>query len=154
MNQTNVQRTAIVPYSPAQMYALVNDVTAYPRFLPWCRSAKVLSKKDNELCASIEFAKGSLRKSFSTCNSMKPNKEIMIKLKEGPFKQLYGTWLFTDMDGHGTKIAFSLSFQFANRLIEVAIGPIFNHIANTMVDAFCKRASQVYGIKNIKHHSK
>lgn len=145
MHNTIVQRSAIVPYSPKQMFSLVNDVSSYPRFLPWCRSAKVLSFNGEKMCAEIEFAKGGVRKSFSTCNLLSPDNRIEIQLREGPFRNLNGIWTFSDIQGQGTKVNLELSFAFANRLIEMAIGPVFNYIANNMVDAFCKRASQLYG---------
>ena len=127
------------------MFALVNDIESYPRFLPWCRSTQILSRTDDEVRASIEMAKGALHKSFTTCNRLQHNKMIEIRLIEGPFQRLEGYWRFQYLDVQACKISLDMEFEFANTVLSVAVGPVFNQIANSLVDAFCKRAVQVYG---------
>jgi ribosome-associated toxin RatA of RatAB toxin-antitoxin module len=127
------------------MFALVNDIESYPRFLPWCRSTQILSRTDDEVRASIEMAKGALHKSFTTCNRLQHNKMIEIRLIEGPFQRLEGYWRFQCLDVQACKISLDMEFEFANTLLSVAVGPVFNQIANSLVDAFCNRAVQVYG---------
>lgn len=144
---TTISKNALVPYSTTEMYELVNDVASYERFLPWCRSSEVLSQNEDELRATIEIAHGSLHKSFTTCNRLQKNKMIEMRLEKGPFKHLEGFWRF-DMLGEGEracKISLDLDFEFSNRLVGMAMGPIFSQIANTLVDAFSKRAVEVYG---------
>ena len=141
-----ISRNALVPYSVEEMYKLVEDVESYPEFLPWCKSTEVLSRNDQEVKASIEIAKGALNKSFTTINRMQQNKMIEMRLLKGPFKHLEGFWRFDALkQNDASKISFDLDFEFESKLIAFAVGSIFNQIANTMVDAFTKRAIEVYG---------
>ena len=141
-----ISRNALVPYSVEEMYKLVEDVESYPEFLPWCKSTEVLSRTDQEVKASIEIAKGALNKSFTTINRMQQNKMIEMRLLKGPFKHLEGFWRFDALkQNDASKISFDLDFEFESKLIAFAVGSIFNQIANTMVDAFTKRAIEVYG---------
>lgn len=141
-----ISRNALVPYSVEEMYRLVEDVEAYPDFLPWCRSTAVLERNEQQVKASIEIAKGALNKSFTTINRMQHNKMIEMRLIEGPFKHLEGFWRFDALkDTSACKISLDLDFEFESKLIAFAVGAVFNQIANTMVDAFCKRAVEVYG---------
>ena len=115
-------------------------------FLPWCRSTAVLERNEQQVKASIEIAKGALNKSFTTINRMQHNKMIEMRLIEGPFKHLEGFWRFDALkDANACKISLDLDFEFESKLIAFAVGAVFNQIANTMVDAFCKRAVEVYG---------
>lgn len=133
-------------YSPEEMYNLVNDVAAYPDFLPWCKSAHIISESDDMIEASVEIAKGSLNKSFSTRNLLQKNKIIEMKLLEGPFKHLEGFWRFIPLkDPSACKVTLDLEFEFESKLIGLAAGPVFSKIANTLVDSFSKRAVDVYG---------
>ncbi|HHJ12508.1 MAG TPA: type II toxin-antitoxin system RatA family toxin [Chromatiales bacterium] len=143
---THIHRHAIVPYSPAQMFALVDDVRAYPEFLPWCGSARELHRDEDEGEAAVEIAKGSVRKTFTTRNRLQKDKMIEMRLVSGPFKHLEGFWRFEPLgEGQACKVSLDLDFEFANRLLSMAIGPVFNAIANSLVDAFVKRARAVYG---------
>lgn len=141
-----ISRQSLVMYSPAEMYDLVNDINAYPEFLPWCRSSEVISETEDAIEASVEIAKGSLNKSFSTRNLLQKNKMIEMKLLEGPFKHLEGYWRFNPLkDPTACKVTLDLEFEFNSKLMEIAVGPIFSKIANTLVDSFSKRAISVYG---------
>lgn len=142
---TTINKSALVAYSAAQMYALVNDVDAYATFLPWCRSSKVLSRDEDVIRATVEIAHGSLHKSFTTRNRLQRDKMIEMRLEEGPFKRLDGFWRFDVLGGQACKVSLDLEFEFNNRLVGLAMGPIFSQIANSLVDAFSKRAVDVYG---------
>ncbi len=143
---TLISRNALVPYSVEEMYALVDDIESYAMFLPWCKSTEVLSRDDNEVQASIEIARGALNKSFTTLNRLQKNKMIEMRLLKGPFKHLQGYWRFDALkDKSASKISLDLEFEFESKLIAFAVGPVFNQIGNSMVDAFCKRAVEVYG---------
>jgi len=133
-------------YSPAEMYDLVNDVEAYPEFLPWCKSSEVISATEDVIEARVEIAKGSLNKSFATRNLLQKNKMIEMKLLEGPFKHLEGFWRFNPLKNPGAcKVTLDLEFEFESKLVGLAVGPVFSKIANTLVDSFGKRAVIVYG---------
>ncbi|MGM0594322.1 MAG: type II toxin-antitoxin system RatA family toxin [Pseudomonadota bacterium] len=142
---TTISKNALVPYSAAQMFDLVNDIEAYQDFLPWCRSSEVLSQDADEIRATIEIAHGSLHKAFTTCNRLQKNKMIEMRLVKGPFKHLEGFWRFDKLDEQACKVSLDLDFEFSNKLIGMAMGPIFSQIANSLVDAFSKRAVDVYG---------
>lgn len=143
---TQIQRHAIVPYSAEQMFALVDDVSSYPDFLPWCTKAHELERTPDTLKASVELTKGHLRKSFTTLNENQQGQRIRLKLIEGPFKSLNGDWHFEALqNGQACKVSLNLQFEFSNRLLKMTIGPIFNAIGNSLVDAFVTRAKQVYG---------
>ena len=141
----SVSRNALVPYSAANMFVLVNDIQSYPQFLPWCRSVNIISQSDDEIRATLEMAKGAFSKSFSTCNRLQPNKMVEIRLLDGPFRHLEGFWRFQPLDENACKVSLDLEFEFSSRLLQASVGPLFSQITDTMVDAFCKRARQVYG---------
>ncbi|MEJ2059589.1 MAG: type II toxin-antitoxin system RatA family toxin [Gammaproteobacteria bacterium] len=142
---TTISRSALVTYSPAQMFALVDDVESYSVFLPWCHSSRVIKRDDDEVMAAIELAKGAVRKTFTTCNRLQKDKMIEMRLVEGPFKHLEGFWRFDGLQDVGCKVSLDLDFEFSSRLLSMTVGPVFNSIANSLVDAFVKRAQEVYG---------
>lgn len=142
---TCINKSALIPYSAEQMFELVADVESYEEFLPWCGSSKVLSSNDDKVTGQIEVRHTGLNKTFTTLNRMQKNKMIEMRLLEGPFKHLQGFWRFDALAENGCKISLDLEFEFSNKLVSMAFGPVFSQIANTMVDAFCKRASEVYG---------
>jgi ribosome-associated toxin RatA of RatAB toxin-antitoxin module len=142
---TTIQKSALVPYTAEEMYALVADVEAYPAFLPWCGGARVLSREADTVVAVIEIAYGSLRQSFTTRNRSVPGEQLEMQLLDGPFRQLQGQWRFHALDPSASKISFHLEFEFSNKLIGFAVGPAFSAIGNTMVDSFRQRAEAVYG---------
>ena len=142
---TTISKNALVPYSAREMYDLVNDIGSYERFLPWCRSSEILSQGEDEIRATIEIAHGSLHKAFTTCNRLQKNKMVEMRLEKGPFKHLEGFWRFDPLGERACKVSLDLDFEFSNKLIGMAMGPIFSQIANSLVDAFSKRAVEVYG---------
>ena len=142
---TTINKSALVPYSAGEMFALVNDIGAYSQFLPWCRSSTIIEQGEDELRATIEIAHGSLHKSFTTKNRLQQDKMIEMRLEQGPFKHLEGFWRFDVLGDRACKVSLDLDFEFSNRLIGMAMGPVFSQIANSLVDAFSKRAVDVYG---------
>jgi len=141
-----IKRSALINYSAEEMYKLVNDVDSYAKFLPWCRSSAVLSESETEMRASVEIAKGVLNKTFTTQNSLTKNSRIGMQLVDGPFSQLQGFWLFEPLKTEGaSRVNLELEFEFDNAMMSLAAKPIFTQIANSLVDAFCKRATEVYG---------
>lgn len=139
-----IKKSAVVPYTPAQMFDLVNTIEDYPKFIPWCAGSQVLSRNADEIQARLDFAKGGMHKSFATCNRLQPNKMIEIRLLNGPFRQLEGFWRFDDLDD-GCRVMLDLEFEFTNPLMAFAFGPVFTKVANMLVDAFQQRAHEVYG---------
>lgn len=144
---TTINKSALVPYSPAQMFDLVDDIEAYPEFLPWCSSTRVISRDDDLVRATIELSRGGVEKAFTTANRNQKNKMIEIRLVDGPFKRLDGFWRFDALGDDGCKISLDLEFEFSSRMLGMVVGPVFSQIANSLVDAFHKRAKDVYGAR-------
>lgn len=142
---STINKHALVAYSAAEMYELVNDVDSYHKFLPWCGSSRVISRDEDMVRATVEIAHGSLHKSFTTRNLLQPGKMIEMRLEEGPFKHLEGFWRFDSLGEKACKVSLDLDYEFSSKLIGIALGPVFSQIANTLVDSFCKRAVDVYG---------
>ena len=142
---TSISKSALVPYSPAEMFALVEDIEQYPKFLPWCSAARVLARDTDEVRASISLSKGGVEKSFTTCNRTQKNKMIEIRLEEGPFRHLQGYWRFDPLGEHGCKVSMDMEFEFSSRVLGMVVGPVFSQVANSLVDSFHKRAVDVYG---------
>lgn len=143
---SHIHRSALVHYSPAEMYQLVNNVADYASFLPWCRTAVVKKESETEMTASIEIAKGVLNKTFTTHNQLNKNRRIDLQLVDGPFKKLSGYWQFDKLKTENAcKVSLDLDFEFDSALMSIAAKPVFTQIANSLVDSFCKQAVEVYG---------
>jgi ribosome-associated toxin RatA of RatAB toxin-antitoxin module len=140
-----INRSALVPYTPQEMFALVSDVDTYPSFLPWCSAAQSLRRDDADVQARIDFSVGGVSKSFTTRNRFVGNEAIHMQLVDGPFRHLQGSWHFDPLGDDGCKISLNLEYDFSSRMVSMVTGPVFNKIANSLVDAFRKRAVEVYG---------
>lgn len=140
-----VEKTVLVHHSAQQMFSLVDNIEAYPSFLPWCGGASVAqSDVENVVHATVLIDYHHVKKSFTTENRTEPPHLIEMKLVDGPFKILDGSWRFIPFGEEACKIDFRLHYEFSNKLLETLVGPIFNLIANSFVDAFIKRAEKVY----------
>jgi len=140
-----ISKSAIVPYSPQQMFALVNAINDYPQFLNWCSGASILNQYEEQITASVEINKGGLRQTFITKNTLHAFDLIEMELLDGPFKTLSGQWRFEALGENAAKVGLELQFSFKSRLMDIALSPIFTQIANSQLDAFVARAKQVYG---------
>jgi ribosome-associated toxin RatA of RatAB toxin-antitoxin module len=140
-----VEKSVLVGYSPQQIFDLVDDVEHYPEFLPWCGGTHVISRDEQHTRATIRIAYHGIRQSFTTENAKQAPSLMEIRLIDGPFRQLDGTWRFVDLSGRGCRIEFRLHYESASRLLEKLVGPVFNYIANTFVESFIKRAERKYG---------
>jgi ribosome-associated toxin RatA of RatAB toxin-antitoxin module len=140
----NIDRSVLVPFTPEQLYALVDRVEDYPLFLPWCGGTVVQGRDARSTRAAITIDFKGIRQSFSTENLNEPPNRIDMRLVEGPFRKLDGTWRFHALGDDACKVEFSLHYEFSSRLLEKLVGPVFDHIAGTFVDAFVTRAGQVY----------
>ena len=142
-----VSRSALLMYSADEMYRLVNDVHAYPDFLPGCVAANVIDSSDVLMRATIKVSKAGISQTFTTENTLIKNRSIAMNLVEGPFTHLQGGWTFTELDTQACKVNLDLQFEFNNRLTEIAFGRIFSELVGTMVKSFAARAKIVYGIR-------
>jgi ribosome-associated toxin RatA of RatAB toxin-antitoxin module len=141
----SVSRSALVPYSAEQMFDLVADVDRYREFLPWCGDSRVLNRDDDVMEATILISKAGIERSFTTRNRLQRGKMMEMRLVEGPFRHLDGFWRFHPLREDACRVSLDLDFEFSNRVITLAFGKVFTQIANTLVDAFVKRARDVYG---------
>jgi ribosome-associated toxin RatA of RatAB toxin-antitoxin module len=143
-----VHKSVLIWYSASEMFALVTDVARYPQFLPWCDRARVLEKTETGMKAEIGISFSGIRQTFTTQNEHVQDREVSIKLLDGPFSQLDGHWLFTPVGGddqRACKVELDLTYGFANVPLHTLVGPVFDKIAGSLVDAFVKRAEEVYG---------
>lgn len=143
-----VHKSVLIWYSPREMYDLVTDVNRYPEFLPWCDKAQVLESAADIVTAQVGIAFSGIHQTFTTRNRQQPGEAVHMELVDGPFSQLDGQWRFTPV-GDGTqracRIELELRYGFSNVILGKLVGPVFDRIAATLVDAFVKRAEQVYG---------
>ncbi len=156
-----VERSALVTYTSAQMFALVNDVALYPEFLPWCVGARVRDVSTTERIAALKVARGVLQTEFTTRNTLTPDSQIHMELVQGPFRDLTGLWRFQGIAApggagipasaahaaaeRGSRVHFRVEFEFRNRLTAMAFNAIFESLCGTIVDAFVQRAQKIYG---------
>ncbi|MGJ0491693.1 type II toxin-antitoxin system RatA family toxin [Methylobacter sp.] len=142
---TVVEKSALVKFSAQQMFDLVNDIEAYPRFLPWCSGSRILKREGDIVEAELLISKGGFKKSFSTRNIIDKGGRITVSLLEGPFSYLEGTWDFMPLREDASKISLNLEFEMPGLLANLAFGAVFNQICNTMVSSFTQRAKEIYG---------
>lgn len=142
-----VEKSVLIEYSAQQMFDLVDRCEDYPQFLPWCSQTEVLHRDDRKTKATLHINYHSVKSHFTTENDKEAPTSMKIRLVDGPFRHMEGSWHFKALAPHACKIEFQLHYEFSSKLFEKVIGPVFSHIANTFVDAFVKRAGQVYGAK-------
>ncbi|MWN06292.1 type II toxin-antitoxin system RatA family toxin [Gilliamella sp. ESL0254] len=140
----HVFHEVIEPYSIEQMFALVNDIEKYPEFVPDCIATGIIRKQDNTIAAFIEVEKFGFKKSFTTLNQINEPNSIDMRLLDGPFKQLSGRWQFVEIAENKSKISLNLNFEFKNKLLGMTFTPVFKEVMTGMVNAFSKRARQIY----------
>ncbi|NOU22475.1 MAG: type II toxin-antitoxin system RatA family toxin [Methyloglobulus sp.] len=142
---TVVQKSALVKFSARQMFDLVNDIEAYPKFLPWCADSRIIKREEDYVEAELMISKGGFKKSFSTRNRVDMGGRITVSLLNGPFSHLEGVWNFMPLREDASKISLDLEFEMSGVLANLAFGAVFNQICNTMVASFTSRAKEVYG---------
>ena len=152
----HVKKSVLLWYAPHEIYELVIDVEAYPQFLPWCERVEVLSRDDDGLTARLHLAYSGIRHAFTTRNVQVADRSVQISLVDGPFSSLEGLWRFVPLplpgvmgsaENNACKIEFDLRYGFSNAVLEAAISPVFDRIADTFVDAFVRRAEQIHGAR-------
>ena len=139
------EKKRLSPYSSHQMFELVNNIEDYPRFLPWCHTSRIISRTDKEVVATLEANWKGIHKSFTTRNCLFPFERIEMTLVNGPLHRLDGVWTFDALAEHACKMTLDLEFEFTGHFVDRLFQPIFQHIANTFVEAFSKRAQDLYG---------
>lgn len=142
---TTISKSALVTHSPEEMFKLVDDISSYPEFLPWCGKSTEIYRDENKVEASLFISHSGLNKEFTTQNTNTAFDKIEMHLVNGPFKNLDGVWLFEPLGDSACKVSLNLDFEFSSKIISITLGPVFSKIANSLVDAFIKRADTIYG---------
>lgn len=145
-----VHKSVLIWFSAEEMFALVTDVARYPEFLPWCDRARVVEQTPDGMVAEINMALAGFHKSFTTRNVHVPGRQVKLALVDGPFKHLDGTWDFyplldpnTQTPQRACRVELTLNYSFES-VFGALVGPVFDKIAATLIDAFVKRAEQIY----------
>jgi ribosome-associated toxin RatA of RatAB toxin-antitoxin module len=146
----HVKKSVLLWYSPREMYSLVTGIEEYPRFLPWCDRAEVLERSDHGVTARLGLAYAGVRHAFTTRNENRADESVVVRLVDGPFSVLDGHWQFKVLGNPAVvrpacKVELDLSYGFSSVALERVVSPVFDRVANTLVDSFVKRAEQVYG---------
>jgi ribosome-associated toxin RatA of RatAB toxin-antitoxin module len=140
-----IKRSALVMHSVSEMYHLINDVLAYPKFLPGCADSKIVDQNNESMQAALLVSKAGINKWFTTHNTLVENSKVIMELVDGPFKQLSGVWELIPLSDEACKIKLELDYEFSNGFIDLAFGKIFDSLTANMVSAFTSRAKEVYG---------
>jgi ribosome-associated toxin RatA of RatAB toxin-antitoxin module len=140
-----ISRSALLPYSDAEVFTLVNDIAAYPEFLNGCLGAEILSANEREITARLELGKAGLRYAFTTRNTLEPPRRMVMHLVEGPFRSFEAEWRFTALAPDACKTQLDMHFEFSSSLVNAALRALFETTSRELVDAICRRAEQCYG---------
>ncbi len=141
----NIHKSVLIGHSAEQMYALVTDVARYSEFLPWCDHTRVLASDALHMRAEVGLSIGGISQAFVTENTHEPGRKVTMRLVEGPFSRLDGIWQFHPLGDVGSRVELDLTYDFSNRTLGMIVGPVFDRIASSLVDAFVKRADDQYG---------
>ena len=139
-----IARSAIVEHSAFEMYALVDGIEAYPEFLPWCVDAEVHERRPGATRATLTVGLHGMRYSFTTQNENRPGEAIDMRLVQGPFRRFHGEWRFVPLGEHASRIEFTLEYEFSSRTLGRLLAPLFDGIADSMVEAFVRRAAELH----------
>lgn len=140
-----IRRSAIVEHSVERLHAIVADVAAYPQFLPWCLAARSGERTEAGIVTTMEVGIRGLRQRFTTLHDSRSGEELDIRLVDGPFRHFHAHWTFKPLGETAAKIDFAMEYEFSGPAVSKALGPLFEHIADTMVDAFTRRADALRG---------
>lgn len=140
-----IKRSALVPYSPDQMFDIVNDVERYGEFLPWCERGQILSQTAVEMVAAVELKASGMKQAFTTRNRLDRPNSIKMSRESGVLTSLSGEWIFTALGDDGCKLALELEFDMPMSIAMIGGAKMFDNAADKMVEVFCDRAVQLYG---------
>ncbi len=141
---TSIERSALVMHPASAMFALVNDVSAYPEYMDGCIAAEIIRQSDTEMVARLSLKKAGVGQTFTTRNQLNFPRSVVMELEEGPFRYLRGVWRFDALTEAACKVSLNLEFEFKSTALSVAASRLFAHVANNLVDSLCRRAEQVY----------
>jgi len=135
-----IKHSALIRRPPRAVFEIINDIEKYPEFLPWCTHAKVQSRSDREIVATVGVRKGPLQGEFTTRNELEPDSRITMRLVSGPFRTLEGEWLLTPIGDDGCRVELTMKFAFRNPLSAMLFEQKFAETMASLIDAFVSRA--------------
>lgn len=141
----SISQSALLPYPAERMFALVNDIAAYPQFMRGCQAAEILQVTDAGIIARLELGKAGLRYAFTTRNLLQAPERIQMSLVEGPFRSFSAEWRFVPLADTACKTCLDMQFEFKVGLVDVALSSLFETTSRDLVNAVCRRAEQLYG---------
>jgi len=141
----HISRSALLPYSAARIFALVDDIASYPLFMQGCVAADIIERRPESVTARLTLGKAGLRHAFTTCNLLQPPLRMQMKLVEGPFRSFSAEWRFTGLADTACKVEFDIEFEFSASLVDAVLAGLFENTASEMVNAIVKRAEQIHG---------
>lgn len=139
------RETRELPFSAAQMYALVADVGSYQEFLPWVVGTRINSDSDTEMVADVLVGFKGLREQFASRVLKEKDVSIVVDYLDGPLKQLHNEWSFRPRPEGGSYVDFYVEFTFKNRMFQKLAGQMFAKALHRMTSAFVVRAEEIYG---------
>lgn len=142
-----IDRSALLPYPAAQLFALVNDIEAYPAYMNGCVGAEILRREDDLVEARLDLAQGGVSQSFSTRNRNQPPDTIHLELLEGPFEHFSGRWRFQQLGDAACKVSLALEFRLSSRLLGMAASRLFETVALDLIESITLRAQEIYGVR-------
>jgi len=140
VDDVEIRRSVLVPYAAEGMFDLIEQAELYPSFLPWCTSAEILERSDDWVAARLEFSYLSLRFTMRTRNPKRRPEWLQVRMVDGPFKQFHGDWRLVPLADQGCRVAFDLSYQFSEGVVDQVAKAALGRIFGSVVDAFVKRA--------------
>ncbi len=141
----HISKQAIVDYPVLDMYKLVDDISSYPEFLPWCANITIHERSNEQVEASIVLKKGLINTAFTTRNTLQQPHEIEMNLVDGPFSTLHGVWRFKELSENSCKISLEMKFAISNPVLRLTLEPVFAQVLGRLVEAFKGRAEELYG---------
>lgn len=141
----HIQRSALVAVSPGRMFEIINDVEHYPQFVPGCSNARVLERTPEQVHAELTVGTGLMKTTFSTLNRLHPPDRIEMQLESGPLKSLGGQWTLTPVASgaiSGCRVELDLRFEPHGNIAAMALSPVVEKLASSLVQAFVARARQ------------
>ena len=142
---TRIKRSALLPYSAEQVYALVNDIESYPQYMDGCVGAEILRREPGMVEARLDLARAGIEHSFTTRNLLREHEIIELELLEGPFDSFTGRWQFQRLGDLACKVSLDLEFRVNSSLLGAAATRLFKSVTSSLVDSLARRAKQLYG---------
>jgi ribosome-associated toxin RatA of RatAB toxin-antitoxin module len=136
----------LIGHPAPSTFDVIEQAEHYPEFLPWCAGATVLARDEDLVAARLTVDYRGLRFDLTTRNPKRRPHWLAIRLESGPFSRFEGEWHVSELGQEACKIEFELRYEFDSTLVGKLAQGVFGRIADTMVDAFARRAENVRSV--------